>query len=116
MAYKWSFQVKLHFSQSTSKFSLEINLCTIRPCLLCYVISGVARGCGWQHIGAYVNLAAFYLCGVPVAAILGLWLQLKARGLWIGIQVGAILQTVLLSLITSCTNWEKQVCYPDLIP
>nr|XP_034926546.1 protein DETOXIFICATION 12-like [Populus alba] len=34
--------------------------------------------------------------------------QLKARGLWIGIQVGAILQTVLLSLITSCTNWEKQ--------
>ncbi|XP_011038711.1 PREDICTED: MATE efflux family protein 5-like isoform X2 [Populus euphratica] len=72
------------------------------------VLSGVARGCGWQHIGAYVNLAAFYLCGVPVAAILGLWLQLKARGLWIGIQVGGILQTVLLSLITSCTNWEKQ--------
>jgi hypothetical protein len=25
------------------------------------------------------------------------------------------LQTVLLSLVTSCTNWEKQVWYPDLI-
>ncbi|XP_022881059.1 protein DETOXIFICATION 12-like, partial [Olea europaea var. sylvestris] len=24
-------------------------------------LSGVARGCGWQHIGAYINLAAFYL-------------------------------------------------------
>ncbi|KAL9401775.1 hypothetical protein Peur_005624 [Populus x canadensis] len=72
------------------------------------VLSGVARGCGWQHIGASVNLAALYLCGVPVAAILGYWLKLKARGLWIGIQAGAILQTVLLSLVTSCTNWEKQ--------
>uniref|UniRef100_A0A2K1ZG67 Protein DETOXIFICATION n=2 Tax=Populus trichocarpa TaxID=3694 RepID=A0A2K1ZG67_POPTR len=72
------------------------------------VLSGVARGCGWQHIGASVNLAALYLCGVPVAAILGYWFQLKARGLWIGIQAGAILQTVLLSLVTSCTNWEKQ--------
>ncbi|CAK7326674.1 unnamed protein product [Dovyalis caffra] len=72
------------------------------------VLSGVARGCGWQHIGAYVNLSALYLCGVPVAAIMGLWLQLNARGLWLGIQAGAILQTVLLSLVTSCTNWEKQ--------
>ncbi|KAJ6429832.1 hypothetical protein OIU84_021269 [Salix udensis] len=72
------------------------------------VLSGVARGCGWQHIGACVNLAALYLCGVPVAAILGHWLQLKARGLWIGIQAGAVLQTVLLFIVTSCTNWEKQ--------
>ncbi|KDP34996.1 hypothetical protein JCGZ_09284 [Jatropha curcas] len=73
------------------------------------VLSGVARGCGWQHIGAYVNLAALYLCGVPAAAILGFWLQLRGRGLWIGIQIGAILQTILLSVVTCYTNWEKQV-------
>nr|POE58256.1 protein detoxification 15 [Quercus suber] len=28
---------------------------------------GVARGSGWQDIGAYVNLGAYYLIGVPVA-------------------------------------------------
>ncbi|WCJ33246.1 MATE efflux family protein [Euphorbia peplus] len=72
------------------------------------VLSGVARGCGWQHIGAYVNLGAFYLCGIPVAALLGFWVNLRGIGLWIGIQVGAFVQTVLLSLVTSRINWEKQ--------
>ncbi|EEF30163.1 protein DETOXIFICATION 12 [Ricinus communis] len=72
------------------------------------VLSGVARGCGWQHIGAYVNLGALYLCGVPAAAILGFWLQLKGRGLWIGICIGAILQTVLLYVVTCHTNWKEQ--------
>ncbi|GAV83428.1 MatE domain-containing protein, partial [Cephalotus follicularis] len=73
------------------------------------VLSGVARGCGWQHIGAFVNLAAFYLCGIPVAATLGFWFQLRGMSLWIGIQAGAFTQTFLLSTITCCTNWEKQV-------
>ncbi|CAK9151296.1 unnamed protein product [Ilex paraguariensis] len=72
------------------------------------VLSGVARGCGWQHIGAYVNLAAFYLFGIPIAATLGFWVQLRGKGLWIGIQAGAILQSIMLSIITSCTDWEKQ--------
>ncbi|WCJ33248.1 MATE efflux family protein [Euphorbia peplus] len=73
------------------------------------VLSGVARGCGWQHIGAYVNLGALYLIGVPAAAILGFWVKLKGRGLWIGIQLGAMLQTVLLILVTCSTNWDFQV-------
>ncbi|KAI8527766.1 hypothetical protein RHMOL_Rhmol12G0100100 [Rhododendron molle] len=42
------------------------------------VLSGVARGCGWQHIGAYVNLGAFYLVGIPMAATLAFW-AIKAR-------------------------------------
>ncbi|KAJ6726298.1 PROTEIN DETOXIFICATION [Salix purpurea] len=72
------------------------------------VLSGVARGCGWQNIGAYINLGAFHLCGIPVAALLGFWLNLKGMGLWIGIQIGVFTQTALLSIVTSCTNWEKQ--------
>ncbi|KAM7463488.1 hypothetical protein LguiA_031609 [Lonicera macranthoides] len=72
------------------------------------VLSGVARGCGWQHIGAYVNLAAFYLFGIPIAAVLGFWVGIRGKGLWIGIQAGAFLQTFMLSVITCCTNWEKQ--------
>lgn len=71
------------------------------------VLSGVARGCGWQHIGAFINLGAFYLCGIPVAATLAFWLQLRGRGLWIGIQTGALLQTTLLCVMTGFTNWEK---------
>ncbi|XVF70318.1 hypothetical protein PTKIN_Ptkin11bG0152100 [Pterospermum kingtungense] len=73
------------------------------------VLSGVAKGCGWQYIGACVNLGAFYLIGLPVGIILGFVAHLKGRGLWIGIVVGSILQTILLSLFTIFTNWEKQV-------
>ncbi|KAL7171072.1 hypothetical protein ACSBR2_035852 [Camellia fascicularis] len=72
------------------------------------VLSGVARGCGWQHIGAYVNLGAFYLCGIPIAAILAFWVQLRGKGLWIGIQAGAFVQAIMMAIITRSTNWDKQ--------
>ncbi|KAI7734700.1 hypothetical protein M8C21_032119 [Ambrosia artemisiifolia] len=71
-------------------------------------LSGVARGVGWQHLAAYANLAAYYLAGIPVAALLGFRTSLRGVGLWIGILVGAIIQAVLLSVVTVCTNYEKQ--------
>ncbi|XP_020966772.1 protein DETOXIFICATION 14 isoform X4 [Arachis ipaensis] len=74
----------------------------------CRNIIGIARGCGWQQLGTYVNLGAYYVLGIPLAAILGFWVQLRGKGLWIGIMSGAFCQTILLSLITSCTNWKKQ--------
>ncbi|KAK7269827.1 hypothetical protein RIF29_22584 [Crotalaria pallida] len=73
------------------------------------VVTGIARGCGWQHLGVYVNLGAFYLCGIPVAAALAFWVRLRGKGLWIGIQIGSIVQNVVLSVITSRINWEQQV-------
>ncbi|XP_024974892.1 protein DETOXIFICATION 14-like [Cynara cardunculus var. scolymus] len=72
------------------------------------VISGIARGSGWQHIGAYVNLGAFYLFGIPAAVGLGFPLHLKAKGLWIGIVIGSVIQSTSLSLITGLTDWRKQ--------
>ncbi|KAH0877536.1 hypothetical protein HID58_064930 [Brassica napus] len=71
-------------------------------------LAGIARGCGWQHIGAYINLGSFYLWGIPFAATLAFWVHLKGVGLWVGIQAGAVLQTFLLALVTGCTNWEHQ--------
>ncbi|KAJ9564384.1 hypothetical protein OSB04_000350 [Centaurea solstitialis] len=68
----------------------------------------IARGSGWQHIGAYVNLGAFYLFGIPAAIGLAFPLHLKAKGLWIGIVIGSIIQSTSLSLITGLTNWRKQ--------
>ncbi|XP_071928564.1 protein DETOXIFICATION 14 isoform X2 [Coffea arabica] len=73
------------------------------------VLSGVARGSGWQHLGAYVNLGAYYLVGIPVALILGFALHLRGMGLWSGLVAGATVQSLLLSIITGLTNWENQV-------
>ncbi|CAL5192944.1 unnamed protein product [Lathyrus oleraceus] len=72
------------------------------------VLSGAAKGSGWQRVGAYVNLGAFYLVGIPVGVILGFVLHFKAKGLWIGIVGGSIVQTIFLSIITARTDWNKQ--------
>lgn len=71
--------------------------------------SEVARGSGWQRIGAYVNLGAYYLVGIPVAATFGFGLHLRGKGLWIGIIAGSSVQAILLAIITFFTNWQKQV-------
>nr|GMC63985.1 protein DETOXIFICATION 14-like [Ipomoea batatas] len=73
------------------------------------VISGIARGSGWQHIGAYVNLGAFYLIGIPISLVLGFILHQRAKGFWIGIVIGSAVQAAVLSIITAFTNWQKQV-------
>ncbi|KAL5194823.1 Protein DETOXIFICATION 12 [Glycine soja] len=92
-----------YFTDMVPLLCLSVILDTLHGTL-----SGIARGCGWQHLGAYVNLGAYYVVGIPIAAMLGFWVQLRGKGLWIGILTGAFCQTVMLSLITSCTNWEKQ--------
>ena len=85
----------------------NFNLSTPNPGL--NGLAGIARGCGWQHIGAYINLGSFYLCGIPFAATLAFWFNLEGVGLWIGIQAGALVQNLLLGLFTGFTNWQNQV-------
>ncbi|MQL69810.1 hypothetical protein Taro_002129 [Colocasia esculenta] len=33
------------------------------------VLSGTARGCGWQRIGAFINLGAYQIVGIPSAVL-----------------------------------------------
>jgi MATE family multidrug resistance protein len=72
------------------------------------VLSGIARGCGWQKLGAYANLGAYYVVGIPIAVILAFVLHVGGRGLWIGILCGLCAQAILLFIITLCTDWEEQ--------
>ncbi|XP_039143191.1 protein DETOXIFICATION 16-like [Dioscorea cayenensis subsp. rotundata] len=72
------------------------------------VLSGTARGCGWQKIGAFVNLGAYYIAGIPSAILLAFVFKIGGKGLWMGILCGLFVQVVLLSTITLCTDWEKE--------
>ncbi|KAI9120242.1 hypothetical protein K1719_008890 [Acacia pycnantha] len=72
-------------------------------------ITGIARGCGWQHIGAFVNFGAYYVVGIPLAAILGFWVCMRGKGLWLGITTGTFCQVIVLLIIISCTDWVKEV-------
>ncbi|OMO55609.1 Multi antimicrobial extrusion protein [Corchorus capsularis] len=72
------------------------------------VACGIVRGIGWQHIGAYANLAAYYLFGIPAGIICAFVLHLRGEGLWIGMVTGSSAQGILLVLVIAFTNWKKQ--------
>ncbi|XP_072960843.1 protein DETOXIFICATION 20-like isoform X2 [Typha angustifolia] len=73
------------------------------------VLSGVAVGAGWQSLVAYVNIASYYLIGVPLGIVLGYLIDYQVKGIWIGMIVGTLIQTVVLTLITWRMDWNKQV-------
>ncbi|XP_057815921.1 protein DETOXIFICATION 41 [Cryptomeria japonica] len=73
------------------------------------ILSGVAIGCGWQAVVAYVNLATYYCVGLPIGMVLGFKTDLGVKGIWWGMIVGVALQTLVLIVITSRTNWNKEV-------
>ncbi|XP_010260247.1 PREDICTED: protein DETOXIFICATION 18-like [Nelumbo nucifera] len=71
------------------------------------VLSGVSRGCGWQHLAAWTNLGAFYIIGMPIAILLGFKFKLYAKGLWIGLISGLFCQACTLLVITVRTKWTN---------
>ncbi|GMH25550.1 hypothetical protein Nepgr_027393 [Nepenthes gracilis] len=71
------------------------------------VLSGVSRGCGWQHLAMYTNLATFFVLGMPIACLLGFKFKLYAKGLWIGLICGLSSQACTLFLITHIKKWIK---------
>nr|CAB3470481.1 unnamed protein product [Digitaria exilis] len=72
------------------------------------VLSGVARGCGWQKIGACINLGAYYIVGIPSAYLIAFVLRVGGMGLWLGIICGLFVQVLLLMIVTLCTNWDNE--------
>ncbi|OMO99840.1 Multi antimicrobial extrusion protein [Corchorus olitorius] len=43
------------------------------------VLSGIARGCGWQKIGAYINLGSYYIVGTPLSVGLAFVFRLGVK-------------------------------------
>ncbi|XP_062158643.1 protein DETOXIFICATION 29 [Alnus glutinosa] len=101
------------FSNDTSVEDLVKELTPIL--VLCIIIdnvqpvlSGVAIGAGWQAVVAYVNIACYYLFGVPLGLIMGYKLDMGVKGIWYGMMIGTIVQTCVLFIIVYRTNWNKE--------
>ncbi|CAN6812381.1 unnamed protein product [Brassica oleracea] len=73
------------------------------------ILNGVARGSGWQHIGAWNNVVAYYLIGAPVGVYLAFYRHFNGKGLWSGVVVGSAVQAIVLSIVISSMNWKEQV-------
>ncbi|KAK1397367.1 Protein DETOXIFICATION [Heracleum sosnowskyi] len=99
-----SIEVAAAVADLSPLLACSILLNSIQP-----VLSGVAVGAGWQSTVAYVNIACYYLIGIPVGVVLGYILELQVKGVWIGMLLGTLIQTFALMIITYKTDWEKQV-------
>lgn len=73
------------------------------------VLSGAARGCGWQTLCAIINLGAYYVVGIPFSVFLAFFFHMGGMGLWIGIICGLSVQAVALIIVNLCTNWDDEV-------
>lgn len=72
------------------------------------VLSGVVRGSGWQHAGAYMNLASFYVAGLPTSCLLAFLAHLEGKGLWTGLIVGTGVQFLAYTLLVWRIDWEEE--------
>ncbi|KAK3231534.1 hypothetical protein Dsin_003415 [Dipteronia sinensis] len=72
------------------------------------VLSGVAVGAGWQAIVAYINIGCYYVVGLPLGLLLGFTFAFGVEGIWSGMIGGICLQTAILIVVTSITNWNKE--------
>ena len=107
-------------------------------CLLIIIGSGVAIGAGWQAAVAYVNIACYYVFGVPLGLVMGYKLNMGVRvstnliyiiwyiilicnfcltiflkffhqGIWLGMLSGTVVQTCVLFFMVYKTNWNREV-------
>ena len=78
---------------------------------LTMVLGGVISALGMQKFGARLNLVAFYALGMPLALVLGFpWgAGLKSVGLYTGMTVGMLVQTISYYRLVHHIDWGGEV-------
>ncbi|KAM7280814.1 hypothetical protein ACFE04_007948 [Oxalis oulophora] len=97
-------EVANYVSKLAYLLAINILLNSIQP-----VLSGVAVGAGFQSKVAYVNLGCYYGIGIPVGALLAYVAGLEVLGLWIGMLIGVVVQTMVLAFIVWRLDWDNEV-------
>ncbi|XP_052199475.1 protein DETOXIFICATION 16-like isoform X2 [Diospyros lotus] len=72
------------------------------------VLSGAARGCGWQNLCAFINLGAYFVVAIPCAVLFAFVLHIGGMGLWMGIICGLCVQVIALVSVNLCTEWDHE--------
>ncbi|XP_059309369.1 protein DETOXIFICATION 18-like [Lycium ferocissimum] len=71
------------------------------------ILSGVARGLGWQRCAMCINLGTLYFIGMPIACLIAFKFNLQTQGLWIGLICALGCQASGSLLLTLLTRWKK---------
>ncbi|KAK9188135.1 hypothetical protein WN944_019534 [Citrus x changshan-huyou] len=97
-----------------AKFSVKVAIATTTVIgfffsLICLVFSRVAVGAGRQAVVAYINIICYYFIGLPVGVLLGYVADLKVKGIWTGMLLGVVMQSLVLGYVTWKTDWDNEV-------
>ncbi|KAJ0243101.1 Protein DETOXIFICATION 50 [Hirschfeldia incana] len=69
---------------------------------------GVLRGSARPRIGANINMAAFYVIGMPLGMVMTFWFGFGFKGLWLGMLAAQIVCVCGMMVVTCRTNWELE--------
>ncbi|KAJ1298121.1 hypothetical protein BS78_01G429200 [Paspalum vaginatum] len=70
---------------------------------------GVLRGSARPASGARINLASFYLVGMPVGVALAFGARLGFAGLWLGLLAAQAACAVWMARAVAATDWDAEV-------
>ncbi|TPX64592.1 hypothetical protein SpCBS45565_g05753 [Spizellomyces sp. 'palustris'] len=71
-------------------------------------VGGILRGCGRPDLGAYINLAGYYVIGLPIGLIATFKYNMDIAGLWMGLTVGLFLVSLTMLIIVYRLNWTGE--------
>ncbi|ETV90639.1 hypothetical protein, variant 1 [Aphanomyces invadans] len=81
----------------------------IAPLHIIDALNAACQGCframGKQDVASGVNAAAFYLVGVPVAVLFGLYFKWSVEGLWSGFTLGSLSANFIYQFLLSRVDW-----------
>lgn len=72
------------------------------------VADGVLNGMGRQHVGAWCNLASYYLSALPIGFYLCFKMDWKLTGLWFGLAGSLIFACIITVVVLLSSNWNKE--------
>jgi MATE family multidrug resistance protein len=69
---------------------------------------GILRGSGRQRSGALINLAGYYILGLPIGVVLAFSFNHGLKGLWEGLTVSLFIVSIILYILLYFTDWEVE--------
>ncbi|KAF9089402.1 hypothetical protein BGX23_006725 [Mortierella sp. AD031] len=73
------------------------------------VAGGVLRGVGLQHLGAYLNLIAYYIVAFPIGYVLTFKIGFGLKGLWSSLCIALWMVSAGEFYVIIKTNWPREV-------
>lgn len=114
VCYYFRYEIGSAFSNDEDVIELVAKLVPVIMCCHffdapCGILAGLLRGIGRQSVGGYLNLAVYYILGVPLSLAFAFLWGYELLGLWMGIFFGLVIIDVGEAVYLYYCNWDKIV-------